>query len=161
MQCCMIDAAGALGPVLDRAVFKRRRVASMGTQRGWGSVLKPCVLSLRGSVASCCKQADGAGDARWDRLDFVEVLHLEAVAVLCDEWLVVVRGQCGPGVQRRVVDVDLDVVLAGFEELRYIEAVGWVPERARPLAVDVDDGCRVDGRVVPGVHARAGAGDER
>ena len=34
-----------------------------------------------------------------------------------------------------------------------------MPERAGSLAVDVDDGGFVDGWVVPGAHAGAGAGD--
>ena len=59
---------------------------------------------------------DGAEDAGGDGLDFVEVLHLEAVAVFFDEGFVVVGRECGPGVEGGVVDVDLDVVLAGLEE---------------------------------------------
>ena len=39
--------------------------------------------------------------------------------------------------------------------------VGRVPERAGALAVDVDDGGFVDGWVVVGMHAGAGAGDAR
>ena len=59
-------------------------------------------------------EVDGAEDAGGDGLDFVEVLHLEAVAVFFDEGFVVVRGECGPGVEGGVVDVDFDVVLAGL-----------------------------------------------
>ena len=59
---------------------------------------------------------DGAEDAGGDGLDFVEVLHLEAVAVFFDEGFVVVGRERGPGVEGGVVDVDLDVVLAGLEE---------------------------------------------
>ena len=55
--------------------------------------------------------------------------------------------------------MDLEVVLAGLEEFGDVEAVGRVPERAGALAVEEDDGGFVDGWVVPGSHARAGAGD--
>ena len=51
------------------------------------------------------------------------------------------------------------MVLARLEEFGDVEAVGWVPERAGSLAVDEDDGGFVDGWVVVGVHAGAGAGD--
>ena len=61
-------------------------------------------------------EVDGAEDAGGDGLDFVEVLHLEAVAVFFDEGFVVVGRKRGPGVEGGVVDVDLDVVLAGLEE---------------------------------------------
>ena len=47
----------------------------------------------------------------------------------------------------------------GFEEFGDFEAVGWVPEGAGSLAVDEDDGGFVDGWIVVGVHAGAGAGD--
>ena len=94
-------------------------------------------------------------------MDFVEVLHLEAVAVFFDEGFVVVGRERGPRVEGGVVDVDLDVVLAGLEEFGDVEAVGWMPERAGALAVDEDDGGFVDGWVVVGVHAGAGAGDAR
>jgi len=57
-----------------------------------------------------------AEEAGGDGLDLVEVLHLEAVAVFGDEGLVVVRRERGPGVDGCVVDADLDLVLAGFEE---------------------------------------------
>jgi len=43
-------------------------------------------------------QVDGAEDARRDGADFVEVLHLEAVAVFFYEGFVVVGRECGPGV---------------------------------------------------------------
>ena len=104
-------------------------------------------------------EVDRAEDAGGDGLDFVEVLHLEAVAVFGDEGFVVVGRQRGPGVESGVVDADLDVVLAGLEELGDVEAVGWVPEGAGGLAVDGDEGGFADGRVVVGVHAGAGAGD--
>jgi hypothetical protein len=70
-----------------------------------------------GESLSCLgDQVDGAEDAGGDGLDFVEVLHLEAVAVFFDEGFVVVGWELGPGVESGVVDVDLDVVLAGLEE---------------------------------------------
>ena len=59
-------------------------------------------------------EVDGAEDAGGDRFDFVEVLHLEAVAVFFDEGFVVVRRERGPRVEGGVVDEDLDVVRAGF-----------------------------------------------
>ena len=59
-------------------------------------------------------EVDFAEDAGGDGLDFVEVLHLEAVAVFFDERFVVVGREFGPGVEGGVVDVDLDVVLAGL-----------------------------------------------
>lgn len=59
---------------------------------------------------------DGAKEAGRDGLDFVEVLHLEAVAVFFDERFVVVGWERGPGVEGGVVDVDLEVVLAGLEK---------------------------------------------
>ena len=61
-------------------------------------------------------EVDGAEDAGRDGLDFVEVLHLEAVAVFFDEGFVVAGWKGGPGVESGVVYVDLDVVLAGLEE---------------------------------------------
>ena len=61
-------------------------------------------------------EVDGAEDAGGDGLDFVEVLHLEAVAVFFDEGLVVVGRELGPGVDGGVVDVDLYVVFAGLHE---------------------------------------------
>jgi hypothetical protein len=88
---------------------------------------------------------------------FVEILHLEAVSVLGDERFVVVWRERGPCVERGVVDVNFDVILAGLEELRDVEAIGWVPERACRLAVDEDEGGFADGRIKVGVHARAGA----
>ena len=78
-----------------------------------------------------------------------------------DEGFVIVGRQGGPGVEGGVVDADLDVVLAGFEEFGDVEAVGRVPERAGGLAVDGDEGGLADGWVVVGVHAGAGAGDAR
>src|SRR6202011_3911383 len=89
--------------------------------------------------AAAGDEVDGAEDAGGDGLDLVEVLHLEAVAVLGDEGFVVVGRECGPGVEGGVVDADLDVVLAGFEEFGDVQLVGWVPEGAGALAVDVDD----------------------
>ena len=61
-------------------------------------------------------EVDGAEDAGGDGLDLVEVLHLETVAVFFDEGFVVVGRELGPGVEGGVVDVNLDVVLAGLEE---------------------------------------------
>ena len=61
-------------------------------------------------------EVDGAEDPGGDGLDFVEVLHLEAVAVFFYEGFVVVGRKLGPGVEGGVVDVDLDMVLAGLEE---------------------------------------------
>ena len=66
------------------------------------------------SLGALSDEVDGAEDAGGDGFDFVEILHLEAVAVFFDEGFVVVRGKCGPGVEGGVVDVDLDVVLAGL-----------------------------------------------
>ena len=60
-------------------------------------------------------ELDGAEEAGGDGLDLVEVLHLETVAVFFDEGFVVVGRELGPGVEGGVVDVDLDVVLAGLE----------------------------------------------
>ena len=102
---------------------------------------------------------DLAEDAGWDGLDLVEVLHLEAVAVFLDEGFVVVGWERGPGVERGVVDADLDVVVAGFEQRRDVEAVGWVPEGAGGFAVDGDEGGFADGWVEVGVHAGAGSRD--
>lgn len=93
-------------------------------------------------------------------MDLVEILHLESVAVFCDEWFVVVGWLGGPGVDGGVVDADLDVVLTRFEVAGDVEAVWGVPEGADALAVDEDDGGFVDGWVVPGAHAGAGAGDQ-
>jgi hypothetical protein len=69
-----------------------------------------------GSLGVLGDEVDGAEEAGGDGLDFVEVLHLEAVAVFFYEGFVVVRREGGPGVEGGVVDVDLDVVLAGLEE---------------------------------------------
>src|ERR1700733_781592 len=101
-------------------------------------------------------EVDASYEAGGDGLDFVEVLYLEAVAVFFYEGVVVVRGERGPGVEGGVVDADLDVVLAGFEQMGYVEAVGWVPECAGALAVEEDDGGFVDGWIVVGVHSGAG-----
>ena len=81
-----------------------------------------------GSLRSAGDQVDGAEDAGGDGSDFVEVLHLEAVAVFFDEGFVVVGWERGPGVEGGVVDVDFDVVLPRFDEFGDVEAVGWVPE---------------------------------
>ena len=70
---------------------------------------------------------DLAEDAGGDGLDFVEVLHLEAVAVFFNEGFEVVGREFGPCVEGGVVDVDFDVVLACFQELRDVELVGRVP----------------------------------
>ena len=51
------------------------------------------------------------------------------------------------------------MVLAGLQELGDVEAVGRMPERARGLAVDGDQGSFADGRVEVSVHAGAGTGD--
>ena len=68
-----------------------------------------------GESLSCLgDQVDGAEDAGGDGLDFVEVLHLETVAVFFDEGFVIVGWEFGPGVEGGVVDVDFDVVLAGL-----------------------------------------------
>jgi hypothetical protein len=48
-------------------------------------------------------------------LNFVEILHLEAVAEFGDEGFVVVGRERGPGVDGSVVDADFDVVGTGFE----------------------------------------------
>ena len=84
-------------------------------------------------------EVDGAEDAGGDGLDIFEVVHLEAVAVFCDEGGVVVGREGGPGVDGGVVDADLDVVAAGLEQVGDVEAVGRVPERAGGLAVDGDE----------------------
>ena len=106
-------------------------------------------------------EVDGAEDSGRDGVDEVEVLHLEAVAVFGDEGFVVAGWECGPGVDGGVEDVDFDVILTGFEEGGEVEAVGWVPECADALAVEIDDSGFVDGWVVPGAHAGTGAGAER
>ena len=77
----------------------------------------------------------------------------------CDQGFVVVGWESRPGVQGGVVDVDLDVVLAGFEEARDVEGVGGVPEGSGGLAVDGDQGGFADGWVVIGVHPGAGVGE--
>src|SRR5260370_24166532 len=61
-------------------------------------------------------EVDGAEEAGGDGLDFVEVLHLEAVAVFFYEGFVVVGRERGPGVEGGVVDVDFYVVLSGLEK---------------------------------------------
>ena len=66
------------------------------------------------SLGGLGDEVDGAEDAGGDWLDFVEVLHLEAVAVFFYEGFVVVGRECRPGVKGGVVDVDFDVVLTGF-----------------------------------------------
>jgi len=73
-------------------------------------------LLWRSSLGVLGDEVDGAEDAGGDGLDFVEVLHLEAVAVFFYQGFVVVGWELGPGVEGGVVDVDFDVVLAGLEE---------------------------------------------
>ena len=104
-------------------------------------------------------EVDLAKDAGGDGLDFIEVLHLEAVSVFGDEGFVVVGWKRGPGVEGGVVDADLDVVVAGFEERGDVEAVGRVPEGAGGFAVDGDESGFADGWVKVGVHAGPGSGD--
>ena len=73
-------------------------------------------VELCGLSAVRNDEVDGAEDARGLGLNFVEILHLEAVSVFGDEEFVVVRRKRGPGIDSSVVDADLDVVLARFEE---------------------------------------------
>ena len=73
-------------------------------------------VELCGLSAVRNDEVDGTEDARGLGLNFVEILHLEAVSVFGDEEFVVVRRKRGPGIDSSVVDADLDVVLARFEE---------------------------------------------
>jgi len=97
---------------------------------------------------SLCDKADAPEQAGGDGMDLVEVLHLEAVPVFGDERLVVMRRERGPGIDRGVVDADLDVVAAGFEVGADGEPVRRMPERAGALTIDENDGGFPDGRVV-------------
>lgn len=103
---------------------------------------------------------DGAQNAGWNGSYLVEILHLEAVAVLLDKRFVVVTRECGPSVGGRVVDVDFQAIRPRLQELGDIEAVGWMPESACWPAVEDHEGGFMKGRVVEGVHAGAGTGDE-
>jgi hypothetical protein len=76
----------------------------------------PGYVELCASLAVRHDKVDGAEDAGGLGLNFVEILHLEAVSVFCDEGLVVVRRERGPGIDSSVVGANLDVVLARFEE---------------------------------------------
>lgn len=66
-------------------------------------------------------EVDGAEDARGQGLDFVEILHLEAVSVFGDQRFVVSRRVGGPGVEGGVEDADLDLVGPRFEEFSDVE----------------------------------------
>ncbi len=143
------DLRGGLGGLSSRACpFHAARFGRYDGFLGGGS--------SRGGLGY---EMDGAEDAGGDGFDLVEVLHLEAVAVFFDERFVVAGRERGPGVEGSVVDVHLDVVLAGFEIVGDVEAVRWVPERTDTLAVNENDCGFADGWVVVCVHARAGAGD--
>ncbi len=61
-------------------------------------------------------ELDGAEEAGGYGVDFVQVLHLEAVAVFFYEGFVVVGRERGPGVEGGVVDADLQVILSELEE---------------------------------------------
>ena len=76
----------------------------------------PGYVELCASLAVRHDEVDGAEDAGGLGLNFVEILHLEAVSVFCDEGFVVVRKERGPGIDSSVVGANLDVVLARFEE---------------------------------------------
>jgi hypothetical protein len=72
-------------------------------------------VELCASSAVRHDEVDGAEDAGGLGLNFVEILHLEAVSVFGDEGFIAVRRERGPGVDGSVVDADFDVVGTGFE----------------------------------------------
>ena len=57
-------------------------------------------------------QVDRPEQTRGYRVDLVQVLHLESIAVLRDQRFVVVGRLRGPGIDRSVVNVNLDPVPA-------------------------------------------------
>ena len=81
-------------------------------------------------------EVDWAEDAGRNGFDVLEIAHLEAISILRDQRTIVVGRQRSPGIDGRVEDVNLDVILTRLEQPRNVEPVGRMPERACGLSVD-------------------------
>src|ERR1700683_670466 len=116
-------------------------------------------------IAECSfdlrNEADIAQKAGRDGHHEVEILHLEAVSIFCDQWTVVARRKRRPSVECGVEYVEFDVVYAGAKELGHVKAIRRMPERAGWLAIYGHQGRLMNGRVEVGVNSRPGTGDER
>jgi hypothetical protein len=92
------------------AASKAARPRSTFTAR-----LKPCLsykALFRKPVKPLLNQVDGAEQTRGYRVHLVQVLHLESIAVLRDQRFVVVGRLRSPGIDRSVVNVNLNPVPA-------------------------------------------------
>ena len=72
-------------------------------------------------------QADRSQQSRRHRLDLVQILHLKAVSVFCDQRLVVVRRQGCPRIHSGVVNLDHEMVLSLVQSSTYGQPVGRMP----------------------------------
>ena len=92
---------------------------------------------------------------RWNRLDQVHVLSVEAFAKPGCVGAIVGGGLAGKVIDGQVGDFDAQTVLAALEQAGDVDRVGRAPHAAGALVVDVDDGGLAQGRVVHGLLTRA------
>ena len=64
----------------------------------------------------CSDQSDRPKQARRHRFDLVEILHLKAVPIFCDQRFVIMRWQSCPGIDGGVVDLDHNMIVSRFKK---------------------------------------------
>src|SRR5882672_1086137 len=113
-------------------------------------------LFLRSFIAwlSHPDQMDWAQQSRRHWLHLVHVLRLEALAVTQVEQPVVRQSSAGHVIERKIADLDPDLVMAAPQQAGDVNSIGGTPDRSGALLINIDHGGFANRRVNPGLHTR-------